>query len=450
MKEEGTTMKKVLSLIIQTVCFAAICIGAQANGSGGPPITLEGRLNCPYISYRGGTSYLQVSITVKNAWTPRRKPMNLSIVLDRSGSMAEEGKIENAKKALYTLIEQLGSDDIISIVIYDDVIDVLSGAHKAVNKNAMMQLVAGIYPRGSTNLGGGMMEGFRQVERNASNEYVNRVILLSDGLANQGITNPAALERIAQRYRARSISLTTMGVGLDYNENLMSALSESGGGNYYFIEHASDLASFVRNELNALTSVAAQNASVDLTLGANVRIKQIIGCEYHVDGNSAVIPVGDIYNGERREFTVVLEIPEGTKDLLAASGVLNYESAESIHLSPSFSVLLHYTKDVAEIETHRDWEVEGKAGAAISTLRVDQAMISLDEGNSDKAAAELQSAAASLSASPVSIHGGAGAAAIQGQLQKMESYISILKDSTGDSRRAKKAIQYDNIVTKKK
>ena len=443
-------MKKVLALLIQTVWFAAICFAAQANGSGGSPITLEGRLNCPYISSRGGMVCLQVAITAKNSWMPRRKPMNLSIVLDRSGSMADEGKIENAKKALYTLIEQLGSDDIISIVIYDDVIEVLSGAHKAVNKNAMMRLVAGIYPRGSTNLGGGMMEGFRQVERNASNEYVNRVILLSDGLANQGITNPAALERIAQRYRARSISLTTMGVGLDYNENLMSALSESGGGNYYFIEHASDLASFVRNELNALTSVAAQNASVDLTLGTNVRIKEIIGCEYRVDGNSAVIPVGDIYNGERREITAVLEIPEGTKDLLAASGVLKFESAESIHLSPSFSVVLHYTNDVAEIETHRDWEVEGKAGAAISTLRVDQAMNALDEGNSDKAAAELQSASVSLSASPVSIHGGAGAAAIKGQLQKMESYISILKDSAGDTRRAKKTIQYDNIVTKMK
>ncbi len=443
-------MKKVLALLVQTICFAAICIAAQANGSGGLPITLEGRLSCPYISYHGGTAYLQVSIAAKNAWTPRRKPMNLSIVLDRSGSMADEGKIENAKKALNALIEQLGSDDVISIVIYDDVIEVLSGAHKAVNKNAMMHLVAGIYPRGSTNLGGGIMEGFRQVERNASNEYVNRVILLSDGLANQGITNPATLEQIARRHRARSISLTTMGVGLEYNENLMSALSESGGGNYYFIEHASDLASFVRNELNALSSVAAQNASVDVTLGNNVRIKDVIGCEFHVDGNCAVIPVGDIYNGERREFTVVLEIPEGTQDITAASGVLRFEGAESIHLSPSFSALLHYTKDVAEIETHRDWEVEGKAGAAISTLKVDQAMNALDEGNSDKAAAELQNAAASLSASPVTIHGGAGAAAIQGQLEKMESYISIVKESTGDTRRAKKAIQYDNIVTKKK
>ena len=79
------------------------------------------------------------------------------------------------------------------------------------------RLVSDISPRNSTNLGGGMIEGFRQVERHRSREYVNRVILLSDGLANQGVTDPRELNRIARNHRDETISLTTMGVGLDYN-----------------------------------------------------------------------------------------------------------------------------------------------------------------------------------------------------------------------------------------
>ena len=448
-------MKTLLAVAVQTICALA-CVPAMAlalvTESCAIPqqgIVLDGHLNCPYISHRGGAAYLLLSVATPDAGTAHRRPMNLSIVLDRSGSMADEGKMENAKKSLYSLIDQLNEEDIVSIVIFDDVINVLCESRRAGNKNELKRMVSGIYPRGSTNLGGGMVEGFRQAECNARKDYVNRVILISDGLANQGIIDPHELAQIARRHRAKSISLTTIGVGLDYNENLMVNLSENGGGNYYFVEKSTNLASIVRKEYNLLSSVIAQNASIELTLGPGVRVNDVIGCEHRTENGRYIIPVGDMYSNDRREFTVELAIPEGTGTFTVASGVLRYESDGKSELLPSFNTGIHYTKDVAEVEKNRNMEVQGKADVAVSTRRVDHAMKALDNGDQETAARELNEAASTLSASPAASMAGAGGAAIRAQSQKMESYQSILKDSVGDARKAKKSIQYDNYQTQK-
>ena len=294
-----------------------------------------------------------------------------------------------------------------------------------------------------------MMEGFRQVERNVRKEYINRVILLSDGLANQGITDLHELSRIARRYRAKSVSLTTMGVGLDYNENLMVGLSESGGGNYYFIERPTQLASIVRREFEMLSSVVAQNATIELTLGKHVRINDVIGCEYRVADDRTVVMLGDLYSNDRRDLTVELVIPEGSQSSTVATGVLRFESKEWTESFPSFNTVVHYTKDVAEVEKNRDLEAQGKADVALSTRHVERAMKAMDDGDNVGAEKALEEATMSLGASPAANQAGAGGAAIRTQSLKMESYKNILKDSVGDARKAKKSIQYDNYQTQK-
>lgn len=434
--------------------LAVMNLWSIASGMSHPPsegaITLDGRLNYPYISSSGGRAYLQLAITTSDFRISDRRPMNISVVLDRSGSMADEGKIEYAKKALYTLIDQLSSDDILSIVIYDDVIEVLSRAKKVRNRTALKRLIERIEPRGSTNLGGGMVEGFHQVERNLDKEYVNRVILISDGLANQGITDPRALNRIAKQYRSKYISLTAMGVGLDYNENLMVGLSESGGGNYYFIESPYNLASLFRKELNTLSRVVAQNASIELTLGRGVRVIDVIGCEHRFESSRYVIPVGDLYENERREFTVELEIPEGRGSLTAATGILYADNGDArVRLTPAFSSVVRYTDDISLIEKSCDLEVQAKADVAVSTRSVERAMQALDEGRAEEAVKELAGAKQMLSISPAASSAGAGGPVIREQEAKLESYQDMLKNSPADARKAKKSIQYDNYKTQK-
>ena len=442
--------KQMAALILAGAFTFPLAAHTFPTIGGHPPIRIQGRLNSPYISHRGGTAYLQLTITTPMISTKHRRPMNLAVVLDRSGSMGDEKKIDYAKKALNKLIDQLNSEDILSIVIYDDVIEVLREARPVGHsKMELKRLVERVYPRGSTNLGGGMMEGFRQVDRYLKKEYVNRVVLLSDGLANQGMTDPHQLSRIARQYRSRSISLTTMGVGLDYNENLMVGLAENGGGNYYFIESPNSLASILNKEFNLLSSLVAQNATIEISLGRNVRLQEVIGCEHQTNNDRYVIPVGDLYSNDRRELTVELLLPEGWGSLTAASGTMRYESEEQGDSGfPVFATTVTYTRDVAEIEKNRDMDAQGKADIAVSTRIVNRAMQALDEGRTKDAEQAIHEAKGMLSASPAAASMGASGEAIREQTAKLESFNDLLKDSS-DAKKAKKAIQYENYRTQK-
>jgi Ca-activated chloride channel family protein len=441
---KGTLIRSVLISMLIVLPITGLSMSIHRDR---PSVRLDGRLNCPYVGNNGGRIFLQLSVVASEYSLPDRPRLNLAVVLDHSGSMAAEGKIQNAKAALRALIDQLDCDDIVSLVIYDDVVDVLRPAGRVGNKEALRRLVDEVTPRGWTNLGGGMMEGFEQVERYATRGYVNRVVLLSDGLANQGITDPRELNRIVREHLRRSISLTTMGVGLEYNENLMVGLSENGGGNYYFIESARNLASVLRNEFQRMSCVLAQNARIELTLGRGVRVLDVVGCERRDDGSRYVISVGDLYAGERREFTVELEIPEGTGTMTVANGTLYYETEIARLGHPSFSSSVRYTHDVAEIDKHRDMETQAKGDIAFSTRAVQKAMQALDEGRQEEAKAVIATAQEALAASPAA-SSGAGSN-LQLQSAKLQSYSSMITDGSADSKKVKKSIQYDNYRTQK-
>ncbi len=412
-------------------------------------LELRGNMNCPVLSRNGGRAFLQLTLTAPEGAVRERKPVNLCVVLDRSGSMGEEGKIVNAKAALGALIDRLSRDDIFSLVIYDDLVDVLRPAGCAGDRRALHDLVEGIQPRGWTNLGGGMLEGFSQVERYAGKEYVNRVVLLSDGLANRGITDPRELGRYARKFRERSISLTTMGVGLDYNENLMTSLAGQGGGNYYFIESPRHLASILGKEFDMLGCVVAQNTVIELTLGRGVKVLDVVGTEFTAGDGRLRIPVGDVYAGERREFTVELDIPAGTGTRLVAEGDVRFEPVrDRVSISRLVSVNVTYSSDAAEIERHRDLETQARADVALSTRGVERAMNALDQGKGDVAQEELAAARRVLQASPAA--GGAlTGAAIKEQDAKLGAYQQRLKDEPAALPKAKKSIQYDNYRTQR-
>jgi Ca-activated chloride channel family protein len=455
--EDAMIWKQVLVPLV--IGALAIHPGAQAmsfppsapRDASGVDIQLDGKVNCPYMSAKGGLAYLQVSVRAGDLEVHDRRLMNVAVVIDRSGSMGGEGKIENARKALERLVDQLRTDDILSLVMYDDVVEVLRPACRVRSKDEIRRLIEEVYPRGWTNLGGGLMEGFRQVERNACGSYNNRVILLSDGLANRGVTDPCELDRMAARYRARSISLTTMGVGLAYNENLMVGLANNGGGNYYFIERAGDLAGIFRQEFNALSALVVQNATLELTLGNGVRLIDAIGCERRESAQTQSIALGDLCANETREVTVELDVPGGTGTRTVASGRLSYDTESGHRYSVnSFTAVVHYVTDVAEVDRHRDMEAQGKADIALSTRAVDRSMRALDEGRRDEAVAQLAAARATIAASPAAIQGGSVGAMVKDQNARLTSYMDQIEDKSADVKKVKKAVQYENYKQQKK
>jgi Ca-activated chloride channel family protein len=228
----------------------------------------------------------------------------------------------------------------------------------------------------------------------------------------------------------------------------MVGLSESGGGNYYFLESAHGLAGLLQKELNCLNSVIAQHAYIDLTLGRGVRVVDVIGCENRSDGGRHIIHLGDLYSNDRREVTVELNLPEGTGSLTVASGTVRFERGEvRIGRVEPFSVSVRYTRELAMVDRNRDLKTQAKADIAVSTRTVERAMKELDAGQREEAGRTLGEAKAVLMASPAVQASGAGADAINEQAAKLEGYVHSMKDK--DVRTSKKSIQYDNYRTQK-
>jgi Ca-activated chloride channel family protein len=413
-------------------------------------LTLHGTLNTTCVPTRGGTAYLHLDLRSEGFPQEERfsRRKNVAVVLDRSGSMADDGKLEQAKTAVLRLVDGLSSNDYLSIIVYDDRVQTLLPRQRVEDKDRIRRLVRGVSPGGSTNLGGGMVAGFRELSEFAGEDFVNRVILLSDGRANKGVTNLPELERIARSYRVRSVSLTAMGVGLDFNEDLMMGLAGAGGGNYYFIEDARELASIFERELGGIRTVAVQNAFIRLTPGRGVRVRDVIGYEWDDDGDAVVIPVGDLAANDRREIIVELDLPRGTGSIRAAAGTLRYAGCEEERL-PSFSADIRYSDDLAEVRRGTNWEIQAKADVALSTRQVDRAMTTLKEGRPDEAAAQIAAARSALVNSPASVNAPVMARALSEQAQALTRFESAVRDSSADRNKVRKSVQFDNYKARK-
>ncbi|MCS6836891.1 MAG: VWA domain-containing protein [Anaerolineae bacterium] len=241
----------------------------------------------------------------------QRKPLNLALVIDRSGSMAGT-KIDYTRQAAQFLVQHLTPKDSLAIVLYDDRVETLLAAERVVDKDAIHQLLEGVRARGTTNLSGGWLEGCQQVARHSQPMSLNRVLLMSDGLANRGITDPSALTQLARQKRDEGISTTTMGMGQDFNEDLLMAMAEAGGGAYYFIESPEVAPSIFQEELSGLLSVVGQNLVIHLNTSSEVtQVRQLNAYPMSMSnhGRSSEFRLGDVYGEEVKTLVLELSIP---------------------------------------------------------------------------------------------------------------------------------------------
>ena len=269
-------------------------------------------LNNPYFRTNGNTKevYLYVQLNAHEAQTTQKRlPLNISLVIDRSGSM-EGNKIKYAKKAADFVINQLGTEDVLSIIQYDDVIETLQAAEKVKNKEVLLQKIAKITARNMTNLSGGMMEGYNQTRKFKQEGYVNRVLMLSDGLANVGVTQPEMLNAIAKKvFQEEGIGLSTFGVGADFDEKLMTDLSENGGANYYFIESPDKIPNIFAQELEGLLAIVAQNAKLSLTFdNTHFHVSKVYGYPYSLKNNELTVNFNDIFSKEEKAVLIRLDV----------------------------------------------------------------------------------------------------------------------------------------------
>ena len=324
-------MKAIRQLLIYTA--AAVCVAPETPGWAAKETAV---IDCVLGLDRevlpvGGrqVAVVKVSLDAVRAPMPReRPPVNLGLVLDRSGSMSGS-KIEKAREAAVEALRRLDRRDLFSLVIYDHEVDTLVPIQHAGNTEWIESRIYGIQPRGNTALFGGVSQGAAEIRKHLGAPFVHRIILLSDGLANVGPSAPADLARLGSALLKEGVSVSTVGVGTDFNEDLMTQLAQASDGNHYFVESSTDLPRIFARELGDVLSVVARQVLVEVECPRGVVPLRIIGRDGTIKGNQVQLYMNQLYGGQEKYALIEIEIPAGDagRILEVASATCTYENA---------------------------------------------------------------------------------------------------------------------------
>ncbi|NRQ50416.1 vWA domain-containing protein [Aeromicrobium stalagmiti] len=200
---------------------------------------------------------------------------NLVVVLDRSGSMSGD-PLEHAKRALCDVIDRLAPTDTFGLVTFDNTVDVVVPAGPVTDRTRLKALVQSVRPGGSTDLAAGLVRGLKEAHRLEATDGV-RVLLVSDGHANAGVTDPDVIGRKAREYLDQRISTSALGMGLGYDEVLLEAVSRSGAGNNYFAQEVGDAVAAIGAECGELLAQRFLSVRLSVVPGNGVKDVRVLG-----------------------------------------------------------------------------------------------------------------------------------------------------------------------------
>ncbi len=329
----------------------------------------------------------------------RRPPVNLALVLDRSGSMGGE-KLEKAKEAALEMLRHLSSDDIFSLVTFESRVQTLIGAQPVGDGRAIERAIESIEAGGSTALFAGVSQGASEVrEYLESGRYVNRIVLLSDGIANVGPSSPQDLGRLGAALVKEGISVTTVGLGLGYNEDLMTRLAQRSDGNTYFVESSGDLPRIFDAELGDVLNVVARRVVLEIEFPVGVRPLGFVGREGVIRGQRAELTLNQLYGGQEKFALVEVEVtpPESGAESEIARARVSYDDAltqRNTTLTAARSV--KFSRDQQAVIDSADHKVQADYAQNVIAVTKDRAVELVDSGRNDEAAKEMRRQAGEL------------------------------------------------------
>jgi Ca-activated chloride channel family protein len=256
----------------------------------------------------------QVSVLVELTAPPApatdtpRPPSTLQVVLDRSGSMSGD-RLDGAKTALLKLVDRLDPSDNFGLVAFDDQVELVVAAGALSDKNRVRTAIESVEAGNTTDLSAGYLRGLQEARRIAGPTGAT-LLLISDGHANVGVTDPDALASIAAQARENKVTTSTLGYGLGYDERIMSALARGGAGNEHFAEEPDTAISLISTEVEGLLAQTAQAASMTIRLSSHVRAVKVLN-ELPVTstGDAVVAELGSFYADETRKLLLVFDVP---------------------------------------------------------------------------------------------------------------------------------------------
>lgn len=345
-------------------------------------------------------NYLKVSFRGRDTDSPaERSPINVALVIDRSSSMQGD-KINKARDAALLAVDMLRPGDIISVIGYDFSAEVIIPATQIKNKQQLKSRIREtIRAHGNTALFAGVSKGMKEVKKYLSKNKVNRVILLSDGQANVGPSSTSELGELGLAAAKQGITVSTIGLGEGYNEDLMTALAGYSDGNHFFVESASDLVAAFDSEFKDVMNVAAQNVTAEIVIKHGKPLR-LLGREGQIRGNRVSVKLNQIYANQEKYILLAIAPAKNQRHGEQAVADINIRynprgKAVSIPFSHKVSVL--YTDNAALAEQAINEEVLADVFIQQSNTANLKAIQALDAGNKAEAEAILDSAYNTLS-----------------------------------------------------
>ncbi|MBL4673318.1 MAG: VWA domain-containing protein [Arenicella sp.] len=313
--------------------------------------------------------------------------MNIALVMDQSSSMSGE-KIERAKEAAIMAVSKLSANDIVSIVTYDSTVQVLVPATKVNDKSRLYSAIEAIRAGGSTALFAGTSKGANEVSRFLSRERVNRVVLLSDGMANVGPDTPKELGELGKALAKKGMSVSTIGLGLGYNEDLMTQLANYSDGNHDFVKNSADLARVFDREFGDAMSVVAQDVKIEIICEEGVTPIRIIGRDGTIIGNRVTTRVNQLYSAQENYVILEVNIPaseDGSQREIATVNVKYNNMATKRSEKSKNLVAVRFSGNSESVKNAIDKGAYESAIEQIANVETQRALELRDEGKVDEA-----------------------------------------------------------------
>jgi Ca-activated chloride channel homolog len=327
----------------------------------------------------------------------RRVPVDVSIVMDRSGSMSGWHKMDYARMAARSLVSSLQPGDRISLVTFSDRARVLLPSQQITDTSSILATIDRIQEGGGTNMYDGITTGLEQL-RTGDQGYVRRLLLLSDGHANVGISDGSSLSSLARQASVADISTSTIGLGLDFNEDLLAAMADAGGGSYHFVDQAPQLTEIFDSELDRMTRTVARDVTLRMDLPPGVSVVDTYGYTDTADSQGWRVYLGDIYAGQERKVVLRLDHPAATAGTLQLADVtLDYADLDlELDIHRAIALDAPITSNAARAQASLDHETAVKAARALAADVADQAARAFQANDRSGAQATLERTSAIL------------------------------------------------------
>jgi Ca-activated chloride channel family protein len=396
---------------------------------------------------QGGSVYLRVSL---EGLAPEREgartPANVLLVIDKSGSMSGD-RIEQAKEAALMAVERLGSDDVLGVVTYSSTAEVLSPAGRLRDTEEVRADIRQLQAGGSTALYAGVSQGIRELREFVDPYKLNRIILLSDGLANVGPSSPKDLEGLGREAGGQGISVTTIGLGLGYNEDLMTRLALASDGNHAFVEEPADLVEIFNKEFGDVLAAIGSDVEIIIDCPDGFEPVRVLGREAKIDDDKVRLKLNQIYSKQEKYVVVELKVSESRAkgEARAAAVEVNYtDLASKKRQTVKAEADLRFSASAEEVKASVDKDVLAAVTTQIATERSEKAVELRDTGKTEEAKRMLRDNAAYLKEQAGKLPSAAAAPLNELSEKNIRDAENLNSDVWERTRKSMKADQYRN------